>query len=652
MLTWSVLIILLALPAADAAVATDFAEAAQRDSWLRHPVYGDASFDTFAHAPGNPVVRGAAPYEWPVNGSLFEDPMGGGWFLFVGSYRTGYTRDDEHPSRATVYRSVDRGAHWEDLGPVFPPEVHTFAGETSPMWNAPDVAVVYADGRYHMSYDWSTRTTTWANAATPGPDSNSGAGYAWAERPEGPYHRTARPIATTRDQPLLEGKYKRMYASTILRRANDWLVLTLTDSGAHYGWAYLGMTASAPEGPYTPAKLLLYPERDDFHPPLMEFHPAFVHGRFVYAPATSVALNRNFQVLWRAPLEEAMDPSAWKIVQHGSLWHADPVEHEHYGIWGQTFSGFVDDGGLFHVMFPSRDSAGMGTINVASRPWDTPFRERGFYVSGHEGLSFVRLKSGGVVHAMAAALDVHGTVTLAWNAKGPVGPNRPTSGATLHPLMLGDYAGLRLTPTSWTLVTVDAGGTARTLVGGAIETPGRIECALAWDASGAATLSLHGKETWSGPLPVNGGALGILADAFSNAYIDQFQVTGDLAPTHTMYLHTEAILGAAQNMADWETVEVPHFRYGVGAVSKTPAVRAKWNIEGTAATLWGPRGPGYGSADVYVDGVLQERVNFHADTMEDSQPLLTVAGLDGAGHAVSIRHVEGAIPVDVLEVVH
>ena len=239
MLKYIALVLLFALPAAaETQQVVDYAEVSQREAWLRHPVYGDASFDSFTHHSANPVHRGKSPYEWPVNGFLLEDPVSRDWFLFAGHYRTNYRRDDEHPTHATVFRSSDQGAHWKNLGPVFPVEEHTFQGEVSPTWFAPDVAVVYADGRYHMSFDWTTRNTTWANAANPPGDANSGAGYAWAERPEGPYHRTAKPIATTREQPMLAGKYKRTYASSILRRKNDWLVLTLTDSGPNFGWGY------------------------------------------------------------------------------------------------------------------------------------------------------------------------------------------------------------------------------------------------------------------------------------------------------------------------------------------------------------------------------------------------------------------------------
>ena len=417
-------------------------------------------------------------------------------------------------------------------------------------------------------------------------------------------------------------------------------------------WGYKGMTAASPEGPYSAAKLLLYPERKGFHPPLMEFHPAFMHEGYIYAPATSVALNRNFQMMWRVRIEEAMNPDAWEIYRYGSLWHAEPVEHEHYGIWGQTFSGFVDDAGMFRVMFPSRDSQGMGTINTASRPWDAPYRDRGFYVSAHGGPSFVRLKRGGEVNKIAAALDVRGTVTLVWNSNGPVGPNRPTADASPHPLMLRDYTGLRLDSKSWTLVTVTAEGESQTIAQGEINTAGRIECAITWDENKVAKLKLHNEEVWSGQMPKNQGAMGVLAESFSSANIEKFALTGVAVPARTVFLHGEAILGAAQTMTDWDKVQDDRFRYGIGVVSHSPNVQGKWNIVGTSAMLWAPRGPHYGSADVYLDGVFHSRLNFRADTIEKSQPLLTLTDLGNTYHSISLQNLEGAIPLDVLEVVH
>ncbi len=73
------------------------------------------------------------------------------------------------------------------------------------------------------------------------------------------------------------------------------------------------MTAPKPEGPYGERVLVRNVESDQFHPPLLEFYPAFVHQGYVYAPATSVALNRDFNALFRAPLERATEPKAWEL---------------------------------------------------------------------------------------------------------------------------------------------------------------------------------------------------------------------------------------------------------------------------------------------------------------------------------------------------
>ena len=84
----------------------DYAESQYVDQWLRHPVYGDPSFDAFRRVSGNPIHRGRPPFEWPVNGFFFADPLGGKWYLYVGDYCQGYAA---RASRCILYRSADRG---------------------------------------------------------------------------------------------------------------------------------------------------------------------------------------------------------------------------------------------------------------------------------------------------------------------------------------------------------------------------------------------------------------------------------------------------------------------------------------------------------------------------------------------------------------
>ncbi len=627
----------------------DFAAAAQCDAWLRHPVLGDPSFDAFEHAAGNPLHRGTPPYTWPVNGFLFADPASGNWFCYVGHYCTNYDMQPGAPSYCSVFRSKDKGAHWESVGPVFSNEPFTFEGEQSPATHWPDVAVIHADGRYHMAYDWATASTTWQNASNPGADANSGVGYAWAERPEGPFHRAPRPVASTRTQPLLLGKYKRMYASSIIRREKDWLVLTLTDSGPHFGWALLGMTAERPEGPYSPATLLLHPEADRFHPPLLEFFPAFTHEGFLYAPATSVALNRNYQAMFRCPIEAAMDPASWELAEAGTVWHAEPLENEFFGIWGQTFSGFVKDN-LFHVMFPSRDSQGNGTINLATRPWDAPHREQGFVLSGHEGPSLGLLKLGGALERIDVELASRGTVALVWNYAAPLGPDKPSSGASLHPLMRTRHEGLELTVSEWRLYRAGPQGPRVVLASGALAAPAQ-SLSVAWSPDGKAVVGIDKQAVWNGPLTPGPGAPGLWVEAHSHARVSRFSVAGKLRPVPITWLYTEGLLDAAQNRADWqEQPDGAQFRFGTGVVGVKPGIAAKWNIEGSGFALWGAKGPKGGVADVYVDGKNRGVASFLAPETLEPGPAFALSGLEPGRHAVRLQHRLGEIPLDSLEV--
>ena len=294
----------------------DFAERSHVNDWLRHPVYGDPSFDSFKRLPGNPIHRGAPPFEWPVNGFFYPDSRSGNWYVFIGDYGKGYLKP---PSRCVLYRSMDLGRTWTNLGVVLQGDSQMFdkGGHT------PDVSVVYADGRYHMVYDWGEADF----------NAEGGLAYAWADRPEGPWHRASQPLTRNSTLPRMLGRYQRTYAATLVRRANDWLILGMMDHAPN-SWVLFAMSARKPDGPYSERQIVRHVEDDGFHPPLMEFFPAFVHEGFVYAPATSVALNRNFNALFRAPLEKAEDPASWELYQHGSLWHAEDVESESLGYLG------------------------------------------------------------------------------------------------------------------------------------------------------------------------------------------------------------------------------------------------------------------------------------------------------------------------------
>ena len=164
----------------------DYALAAQREEWVRHPVLGDPSCDSFERL-GKPVVSGRPGLEWPVNGSLAVDPKDGAWYLFAGLYPKDYgLLPPPNHLQCEVYRSSDQGATWETLGAPWPdPEFH-LEGVQAEVTHAPDMAACFADGRWHLVYDWLSADSTWATVNAPPPTgsgADGGVGYASAPSP-------------------------------------------------------------------------------------------------------------------------------------------------------------------------------------------------------------------------------------------------------------------------------------------------------------------------------------------------------------------------------------------------------------------------------------------------------------------------------------
>jgi hypothetical protein len=103
-------------------------------------------------------------------------------------------------------------------------------------------------------------------------------------------------------------------------------------------------------------------------------------------------------------------------------------------------------------------------------------------------------------------------------------------------------------------------------------------------------------------------------------------------------------------MKDWDVIESPNFRFGVGAVRKTPGDRAKWNFRGKGFQLWSPKGPNFGRCELLLDGRKLADLDLHADAEQASQ---VVYRLDDAGdgyHAVVLRSTDGRLVVDSLDV--
>lgn len=631
----------------------DFAQGANADAWLRHPILGDPSFDSFRRGAGNPFVKGTAPFKWPVNVSLLLDPVSGHWYAYVGFYYEGYALAPEgEPTHCKVFRSVDRGQTWDLVGPIFDNRGFRFEGDAYPASIAPDVCVVYHDGRYHMCYDWCTSNTTWANASAPSGGADSGMAYAWAEKPEGPFHRSPRPILRTSEWQKLAGpgsRYRRVYASSLVRRAKDWLVISDLDSGAHYAWGEIGVTATDPAGPWSKPVVITSLEGDRYYPSPIEAFPAFAHGGYVYDPRTSVGLNRNFQAIFRAPIEKALDPEAWELWQHGSVWHAEHAPHEAYGIWGQTLAARVDKDGTMHALYPSRHAeGGVGTLGYASRPWTQPLRKSGFTITAHGGRTISLTRAAYDTFDLAAEVVLRsGTARLAWACGMPLGAEGRADGRP-HRLCWTRHRALELTRDRWRVVEAGETPDATVVAEGplAADDPRAVRIKA---GAGRAAVTISGQPVWSGAMPSETGPLGLLLEPGTHLTVDKLAITGAPQTAVHTWLCSEGISGAGVAEHAYEKVDGSQWRFGTGALCKNPHERLKWAFRGSGFRLWLPRGPEFGRIAVKLDGVPLGEIDLSGPAAA-SAPVLERKRIADGFHALVVTGLSGTtLPVDCLE---
>ena len=617
----------------------DFARSRFRDAWLHHPAVGDPSWDTFEREAGNPIHTGGADLPWAVNGFLFRDPPTGRWYAFVGLYPQGYW--SAATSQKCLLLRERSGGGWEEAGIVLEGDPKAFDGDGKSPGGTPDVSVVFDGGAYHMVYDWANRANT-----------RGGLGYARAERPEGPWRRAPEPIHDDAAQEPILGRYVRSYAGTLLRRERDWIVLHMMSTPGNGGgtWALACMSAPKPEGPWSRPKILLAPQSDRFLPPLAEFFPAFAHAGSVWAPATSVARNRSYQAVFRASLEAAHEPGAWEIYQDGSLWHAEPRAAEALGIWGQTFSGQVSPDGTLRILYPSRTAGGSGTIHMARRPWERPYRD-GFVLSAPNAPAVAILRREYGSFRLRITARSTGPWAIAWAARGPIGPDGPGADAAPDPGMGTDRQELRWTEGAWNLEAIDASGAARRLGGGphASARGGEAQIGIERDGSrirvtldAAPLVEVEAAD----PSP---GRLEIRAEAGAIVSVRRFELSGVGKAGWERWLSTEAVAGSGEVFGQWKRIGSPRFACGWGQESTSISARAKWNCRSRGFRLLAPRGPSYGAGEVVVDGQGIGPIDFYAAGEEPSRALLERQLPEGL-HSIAIRSLTGTIPCDALEV--
>lgn len=628
----------------------DYAKMDHMNSWLRHPVLGDPSFDPFERL-GETVHRSEPPYEWAVNGSLFRD-FDDTWYYYAGLYSFGYAC--KMPSRFRIYRSRDRGASWEDLGWGLDTG-YVFEHNDVPSDGCPDVVLFYDEKRkkYLLTYDTSTNDFTWATAHDPYSKAEAGVALAWADSPAGPFERIPHRILTNKMAAGRCGRFSRFYATTVVPRQNDYIAFILTDSGRHFAWGLAVSTAPSAEGPWTVPHMLLSCDRPEYYPCPLEFYPAEVHDGRVSCSATSVAMNRNFQCIFEADLEAAHDPAAWKLTANGNVWHAHDHPDEHYGIWGQTYHGFIEpDTGRYVVMYPSKDARNYGTLSVAARPWNTPHTD-GFTMTAHAGPSVSPLLTAYRDFTLNAEFSHKGCVDFAFAYEGTLGPNNSCADSVPSSASLSGYAAVRVQGNSCSVVSVSKDGTVHALAEAELsESASQLK--MEWKG-GRLSARINDTVLCSNlPIPETAdktAPLALILQKFSRIECAQFAAEGETAPYTLAFNAVDALLGAGQLMPEDEILTDPAAVIAPDVWHRIPGgymgeglVAAKWNVFGSSFYLPLTKSPAYGVIGAWVDGIFYGS----ADLCGEGETAIQIDGLSMGPHAVRVAPIKGRIAITQL----
>jgi hypothetical protein len=424
------------------------------------------------------------------------------------------------------------------------------------------------------------------------------------------------------------------------------------------------MTSKVPEKDYTEPTILACPQNKKFHPILAEYFPAFTHNGFLYAPATSVAKNRSFQTIFRAPIEEAHKPNAWEIVQYGSVWHDIPYSSagKEQGIWGQTFSAQCQQNILRCLHF-SKTKDNIGTVHLSRRDWNKPYKD-GFTLSAAYARSMAILRPHFREFQLAITLEVKGDWGLYWNCVNPLGPNNWGADNSHHKLMYQKKFGIFFSQQQWEIVYMIDEDKKVIIADGIMEKSNIIndlqKLTLKIINNRAQTqIMINDHEIWNSS-PSHGneiakdtiekqGRIELVANQDAILNVNHFYIKGDVQGTKTIWLPMEALAGAAIPKKRWKLKQNPQFYFGEGYISTHKESRAKWNFYGEAVALYTPKGPKYGKAEVFIGEKSLGIVDFHAKKIQKSSMILQ-ENLPLGYHSLTIQPVKGKIPLDIIKV--
>ena len=232
-------------------------------------------------------------------------------------------------------------------------------------------------------------------------------------------------------------------------------------------------------------------------------------------------LNRNFQVDLSG--QDRRGPSGRRRGNSSNT--ARPgtpslLLNEGMGIWGQSFSGFVDRDGQFQVCFRRANAKRTSARSTwPTRPWAKPLRERGFVAQRS------RRPQPDAVALCLATVPFEGR-SCACTAARPesFGATRPRSAPTGTPptrrfirFRSRGIKGWSFRANAWRIVSVDASGKVAAAASGPLESGTTRERSRSTASkTGGCELGIDHKARWDGKLPLAAGQIGLLVDPFTN----------------------------------------------------------------------------------------------------------------------------------------
>jgi len=301
-------------------------------------------------------------------------------------------------------------------------------------------------------------------------------------------------------------------------------------------------------------------------------------------------------------------------------------------------------------MFPSRDSNSFGTINLAKASWNNLFRNKGFNFSANEGNSFSYITKVINVEAIDMKFNHEGTMHIIWDFHSPIDVQNIWGKFDLYQDD-AEYKEIVVTETDWGINILRSGKEILHVDSGTLPNWNSEEIRLLLKKEdGKYRLFCNDIICWEGIFENNPGIVGISLDPHSYLFTDHLVVDGCQMKGFITYGFYQALMNAGNQDCDWDLKKDALFLFGRGAVSKNDSSFAKWNFKGKGFELFSPKGPEYGTINIYLDGKFLKNIALNSTYEMESTRIYKATDLRMGNHALYIESMDGLLPLDSIKI--